>query len=94
VPETVLSSRAMNKAIHASVRLAFDLARDDANWEQIRTAYRRLFPFYEAVFPDTLRMRARRAVEDLPYAEILKFVTDFFAVKPAKEEPPSLPNPK
>ena len=94
VPETVLSSRAMNKAIHASVRLAFDLTRDDANWEQIRTAYRRLFPFYEAVFPDTLRMRARRAVEDLPYAEILKFVTDFFAVKPAKEEPPSLPNPK
>jgi hypothetical protein len=79
----------MNKTIHASVRLAFDLTKDDANWEQIRTAYRRLFPFYEAVFPDTLRMRARRAVEDLPYADILKFVTDFFSSKRAEEEPQS-----
>jgi hypothetical protein len=91
VPETVLSGRAMNKTIHASVRLAFDLTKDDANWEQIRAAYRRMFPFYEAVFPDTLRMRARRAVEDLPYADMLKFVMDFFAAKPVKEEPPSLP---
>jgi hypothetical protein len=89
VPETALSGRAMNKAIHASIRLAFDLTKDDANWEQIRAAYRRLFPFYEAVFPDTLRMRARRAVEDLPYADIFKFVKDFFASKPAEEEPPS-----
>jgi hypothetical protein len=89
LPETALSSRAMNKAIHASVRLAFDLTKDDANWEQIRTAYRRLFPFYEAVFPDTLRMRARRAVEDLPYTDMLKVVTDFFATKPAEKEPPS-----
>ena len=89
VPETALSGRAMNKTIHASVRLAFDLTKDDANWEQIRAAYRRLFPFYEAVFPDTLRMRARRAVEDLPYADMLKFVTDFFSMEPAEEDPPS-----
>jgi len=89
VPETALSGHAMNKTIHASVRLAFDLTKDDANWEQIRAAYRRLFPFYEAVFPDTLRMRARRAVEDLPYTDMLKFVMDFFRAKPAEEEPPN-----
>ena len=91
VPETALSGRAMNKTIHASVRLAFDITKDDANWEQIRVAYRRLFPFYEAVFPDTLRMKARRAVEDLPYADMLKFVMDFFGAKPPEEETPSLP---
>ena len=90
VPKTVLSGRAMNKTIHASVRLAFDLTKDDANWEQIRVAYRRMFPFYEAVFPDTLRMRARRAVEDLPYADMLKFVTDFFSAKPREEEHPNI----
>lgn len=89
VPETVLSGRAVNKTIHASVRLAFDLTKDDANWEQIRAAYRRLFPFYEAVFPDTLRMRARRAIEDLPYDDMLKFVMDFFGAKLAEEGPPS-----
>ena len=90
VPETALSGRAMNKTIHASVRLAFDLTKDDANWEQIRAAYRRLFPFYEAIFPDTLRMRARRAVEDLPYADMLKFVMDFFNMKRDEEEPPNI----
>jgi len=90
VPETALSGRAMNKTIHASVRLAFDLTKDDANWEQIRGAYRRLFPFYEAVFPDTLRMRARRAVEDLPYVDMLKFVMDFFSMKRDEEEPPNI----
>jgi len=88
LPEMALSGRAMNKTIHASVRLAFDLTKDDANWEQIRAAYRRLFPFYEAIFPDTLRMRAKRAVEDLPYADMFKFVTDFFSMKPAEEGPP------
>ncbi len=79
LPEETLSGRVFNRTIHAGVRLAFDLTKEDANWEQVRVAYQNLFPFDEIDFPDALRMRTKRAIEDLPYIEILKFVTDFFS---------------
>ncbi len=78
VSEETLANRTFKKTIQASVRLAFDVTRENTNWDQMRAAYQNLFPFDEIDFPDALRMRTKRAVENLPYTELFKFTMAFF----------------
>lgn len=81
LPENETSNHALRKYIDASVQFARDLTKPRPTWEKARRAYRHLFPFYEIILPDTLRMRARRAIQDFPYHNILKIVRSFFRNK-------------
>jgi len=77
--EDRVSRRPLKGYIDSAARATLELLQRRATWDECRKAYARAFPFYMPESTEALRVRAGRAAQKIPYADVLQVARSFFA---------------